>query len=97
MARQGFEPEVRPRPEAEPRSCFTTAPSRRSRSPTAAPFAALHLGIAQGLTEDTGASVTELVAYDPRKADCRLRIRVDPADAPEDTGTLSLRGKAGMR
>ena len=96
MARQGFEPEVRPwRDGAEVvlHNCPFASTALADRSTVCA----LHLGIAEGLTDDNG-TVTELVAYDPRKADCRLRIRVAPDAANDDTrGTLSLRGKAGLR
>ena len=55
---------------------------------------ALHLGIAEGLVEGTPGTVDELVAYDPRMADCRLRVRVaDDTEADSSTGTLSLRGR----
>lgn len=95
MARQGFDPQVRPlRGGAEIvlHNCpfVTTALADRDT------ICALHLGIAEGLTDPT-ATVTELVAYDPRKAGCKLRIRLAP-DAGEDvSGTLTLRGKAGAR
>jgi predicted ArsR family transcriptional regulator len=94
MARQGFEPEVRPRrggAEIVLHNCpfATTAVADRDT------VCALHLGIAEGLTDAT-ATVTELVAHDPRKAGCRLRIRLAPDD--EDArGTLTLRGRAGSR
>jgi hypothetical protein len=55
----------------------------------------LHLGIAEGLA-DGAMTVDELVAYDPRKAGCKLRIRLAPDD-DDTSGTLSLRGKAGAR
>jgi predicted ArsR family transcriptional regulator len=95
MARQGFEPEVRPRrggAEIVLHNCpfATTAVADRDT------VCALHLGIAEGLTDAT-ATVTELVAHDPRKAGCRLRIRLAP-DVDEDArGTLTLRGRAGSR
>jgi predicted ArsR family transcriptional regulator len=58
----------------------------------------LHLGIAEGLAEATQVAVTELVGYDPRKADCRLRIRVRADDDGGDTsGTLTLRGRPRSR
>jgi predicted ArsR family transcriptional regulator len=57
---------------------------------------ALHLGIAEGLT-DAGAAVGELVAYDPRKAGCRLRIRLAADEDDGAGGTLTLRGRAGAR
>jgi predicted ArsR family transcriptional regulator len=96
MARQGFEPEVRPlRGGAEIvlHNCpfATTALADRDT------ICALHLGIAEGLTDASAAAVTELVGYDPRKAGCRLRLRL-AADNDEDaSGTLTLRGKAGAR
>jgi predicted ArsR family transcriptional regulator len=95
MARQGFEPEVRPQrggAEIVLHNCpfATTAVADRDT------VCALHLGIAEGLTDAT-ATVTELVAHDPRKAGCRLRIRLAP-DVDEDArGTLTLRGRAGSR
>jgi predicted ArsR family transcriptional regulator len=92
MARQGFDPEVRDRgdgAEVVLHQCPFAAAAVVDRDT----ICALHLGIAEGLTDATPAVVTELVAYDPRKADCKLRIRV--ADDEEETasGTLSLRGK----
>jgi predicted ArsR family transcriptional regulator len=95
MARQGFEPEVRPRrggAEIVLHNCpfATTAVADRDT------VCALHLGIAEGLTDAT-ATVTELVAHDPRKAGCKLRIRLAP-DVDEDArGTLTLLGMAGSR
>jgi predicted ArsR family transcriptional regulator len=94
MARQGFEPEVRPArggAEIVLHNCpfATTALADRDT------ICALHLGIAEGLT-DTTARVTELVAYDPRKAGCRLRIGL-AADGAGDPGALTLRGKIGTR
>jgi len=42
----------------------------------------LHLGLAQGLADALGGIVVdELVRKDPRRANCRLRCRVAPADA----------------
>jgi predicted ArsR family transcriptional regulator len=96
MARQGFAPEVRAlRGGAEIvlHNCpfATTALADRDT------ICALHLGIAEGLTDTPAATVTELVAYDPRKAGCKLRIRLAPDDDEDASGTLTLRGKAGAR
>jgi predicted ArsR family transcriptional regulator len=96
MARQGFEPEVRSlRGGAEIvlHNCpFATAALADRHT-----VCALHLGLAEGLTDDTTATVTELVAHDPRTADCRLRILVnsdaDAESGAERRGTLTLRGK----
>ena len=55
------------------------ARSRAPPSPDPATVCALHLGMAKGLTEDLeGAEVLELVARDPRVADCTLRIALHP-------------------
>ncbi|MDZ7678854.1 MAG: helix-turn-helix domain-containing protein [Acidimicrobiales bacterium] len=98
MARHGFDPEVRPlRDGAEIvlQNCpfAATALSHRDTICT------LHLGIAEGLAAAESAVVSELVAYDPRKAGCKLRIRLVAEDSenPEDSGTLTVRGKAGTR
>jgi predicted ArsR family transcriptional regulator len=94
MARHGFDPEIRPtRAGAEIvlHHCpFATVALADRRT-----VCALHLGIADGLTDDA-AAVTELVAHDPRAADCRLRIRVDP-EATGRSCTLTLRGMTGRR
>jgi predicted ArsR family transcriptional regulator len=95
MARQGFEPAVqggRGGPEIVLHHCPFAAVALADR-PT---VCSLHLGIAEGLADDT-AAVTELVAYDPRKAQCRIRLRLGPAASDEVAGTLTLRGKAGAR
>ena len=98
MARQGFAPEIRPRrggAEIVLHNCPFAATALADRDT----ICALHLGIAEGLADATSATVTELVAYDPRKAGCRLRVRL-AADGPADTAesaTLSLRGRTSTR
>ena len=95
MARQGFEPEVRPvRGGAEVvlHHCPFAAAALTDRGTVCA----LHLGIADGLTDKT-AAVGELVAYDPRKADCRIRIRLGPGPTDATRGTLTLRGRTSAR
>jgi predicted ArsR family transcriptional regulator len=98
MARQGFEPEIRTiRGGAE--IVLHTCPFASVALADRHTICALHLGIAEGLTDDS-AAVTELVAHDPRKADCRLRLRVATdagSGASATTGSLTLRGKAGLR
>ncbi len=91
MTRQGFEAEVRPRrhgTEVVLHNCPFVAAALADRHTVCA----LHLGIAQGLTDASPAAVTELVAYDPRKAGCRLRLRPAAGD-PQARGSLTLRGK----
>jgi predicted ArsR family transcriptional regulator len=93
MARQGFEPEVRAvRGGAEIvlRNCpFVTAALGDRET-----VCAIHLGIAEGLAADSNATVSELVAYDPRKAGCKIRVRFakDEDDEADPGGVLSLRG-----
>jgi predicted ArsR family transcriptional regulator len=90
MARQGFEPEVRDgrrRGEVVLRACpFETAALADRET-----VCSLHLGIAEGLADGTTVVVEELVAKDPRRADCRIRLRTTDAGADVEA-TLSLRG-----
>jgi predicted ArsR family transcriptional regulator len=95
MARQGFDPEVQPSPDGAEivlHHCPFTTTAIADRDTVCA----LHLGIARGLTEGTEVAVTELVAFDPREAGCRLRLRVAPDDE-ERRGVLALRPKGGKR
>jgi predicted ArsR family transcriptional regulator len=96
MARQGFEPEVRAArggAEIVLHHCPFAAVAVADRETVCG----LHLGIAEGLAGETCASIAELVAYDPRKADCRIRIHADRDDRSASNGTLVLRGKASVR
>jgi len=98
MARQGFEPEVHAvRGGAD--IILHRCPFATSAIADRATVCALHLGIAQGLASGSAATIQELVAYDPRKADCRLRISVlseDDVDSGEP-GILTLRGRSSRR
>ena len=97
MARQGFEPEI----------CFVrggadvvlhNCPFADAALVDRQTVCSLHLGIAEGLAESTPVSVTELVAYDPRKAECRLRTRIRSEDDDgEAHGILTLRSRARSR
>jgi predicted ArsR family transcriptional regulator len=97
MARQGFEPEVRPRrggAEIVLHTCPFVAAALVDRHTVCA----LHLGVAEGLADATPAAVNELVAYDPQKAGCRLRITVGAARVDDGAaGVLSLRGRVSTR
>lgn len=93
MARQGFEPEVRAvRGGAE--MVLHTCPFATTARVAPDTVCALHLGLAEGLTDGTHVAVDELVAKDPRRAGCRLRLRVGPDDLEQEptSGKLSLRG-----
>jgi predicted ArsR family transcriptional regulator len=91
MARQGFDPQVHPRPGGA-EIVLGECPFAAAAVVDRATVCALHLGIAEGLAAGTPVAIDDLVAYHPRKAGCRLRIRVTREDAAlERTGTLTLR------
>lgn len=78
MARQGFDPTVRHRGD---RVAVTlqTCPFVSAVLTDRDTICDLHLGLAQGLAEAVGGMVVEeLVAKDPRHAQCRLRCRLTP-------------------
>jgi predicted ArsR family transcriptional regulator len=93
MARQGFDPEVRPArgggTEIVLRNCPFESTARIDRDTVCS----IHLGLAEGLTAGTTTSVEELVAYDPRRAGCRLRVRTMSTQTEHESpsGTLVLR------
>jgi predicted ArsR family transcriptional regulator len=90
MARQGFDPEIRHTAagaEIVLRQCPFATAALADRDTVCA----LHLGIAEGLTDDRSA-VDELVARDPRKAGCLLRVRIGPTATEDAEGRLTLRG-----
>jgi predicted ArsR family transcriptional regulator len=98
MARQGFEPQVRAARggvEIVLHHCPFAAVAVADRET----ICALHLGISEGLAEGSDATVAELIAFDPRKADCRLVVRVgqEAQDPAAQAGTLTLRGRAAKR
>jgi predicted ArsR family transcriptional regulator len=92
MARQGFDPAVVATSDGA-EIVLHSCPFATAALADRATICALHLGIAEGLTDDTPATVTQLIAYDPRKADCRLHLRLTADDQPRASGTLTLRGK----
>ena len=94
MARHGFEPVVRAvRGGAE--IVLHNCPFETTALASRDTVCALHLGIAEGLADGTGLAVDELIAEDPRRAGCRLRVHVTTADPqPQVTpARLSLRGR----
>ncbi len=75
MARQGFEPELRRKPRVS-EIVFQQCPFESAALSHGDIICTLHLGIAEGLAEGTNVAVSELVAKDPRRDDCRLRFRI---------------------
>src|SRR5581483_12287457 len=73
MERLGFEPSVRRRGQ---QTEIVLGACPFASAAVAAPdvVCALHLGVAQAVADDTDTTVAELVARDPRRAKCRLRL-----------------------
>lgn len=83
MAREGFDPEVRPRPGGSD-IVLRRCPFESTALADPATICQLHLGMAQGLTEGSAAiEVEELVAEDPRTANCRLVLHLGEQEAAE--------------
>jgi predicted ArsR family transcriptional regulator len=99
MAKQGFDPEVRETsrgPEVVLHHCPFETAAVADRSIVCA----LHLGIAEGLVDGTDVMVDELIAYDPRRAGCRVHLRTatgEPDEERASDGTLTLRGSVAGR
>lgn len=98
MARQGFDPEVRTvRNDVE--IVLHHCPFESTAATDRATVCSLHLGMAEGLTDDTDLVVDELVAREPDSAGCRLRLGREPVDGEpaKGLGTLTLRGGTTRR
>ena len=74
MRRQGFELRVEPGKSGSD-LVLETCPFASTAVEDRSTVCSLHLGFAEGLAEDTGYEVEKLIARDPRKAQCRLRVR----------------------
>lgn len=73
MARLGFDPSIRRRGRRI-EMVLGTCPFASAAIADPDIICSLHLGIAEGFAEDTDIVVDELVAKDPRRAKCRLRL-----------------------
>lgn len=79
MASQGFEPDLRVRSRRAD-IVLGNCPFESVALSERDVVCTLHRGIAEGLAEaGTGVVVEELIAKDPRRAGCRLRLAVAPA------------------
>jgi predicted ArsR family transcriptional regulator len=78
MARNGFDPLARRRGNRVD-VVLQRCPFERVASADPDTVCAIHLGMAQGLAELTGGRlvVEDLVAHDPRRAGCRVRLRLE--------------------
>ena len=94
MARQGFEPETRTKRQG-PEIVLHTCPFETAARADRQVVCSLHLGLAEGLTDGSPYVVDELVANDPRRADCRIRLRAASATGEDAASRLTLRGVVG--
>ena len=74
MARLGFDPTIRHRGRRW-EMVLGTCPFASAALADPDIICSLHLGLAEGFAEGTDIMVDELVAKDPRRANCRLRLR----------------------
>jgi predicted ArsR family transcriptional regulator len=79
MERQGFDPVVRTARGSRVDIVLQSCPFESAVLEDPDSVCGLHLGIAEGLAELAGEGlvVDELVRHDPRRAGCRLRVRVE--------------------
>ena len=78
MAKEGFAPTVR-RTGTRVDVVLERCPFESTALDDPDTVCALHLGLAEGLVDGPGdVRVDDLVANDPRRAGCRLRLRVEP-------------------
>ncbi|MBK5287911.1 MAG: helix-turn-helix domain-containing protein [Acidimicrobiia bacterium] len=77
MDRQGFDPVVRDRGRGRAEIVLQHCPFSTAAVADADSVCGIHLGIAEGLAQRTGAVVDELERRDPRRADCRLRLHYE--------------------
>ncbi len=83
MAREGFHPETHQR-GGRVDVVLQNCPFEATALDDPDTVCALHLGIAKGLTEGAdGVTVQELVAKDPRRAGCRLKLRTSGGSQPD--------------
>lgn len=77
MGRLGFEPQVRHRGKRI-EIVLGACPFEAAAVADPDTVCSLHLGLAQGLAENTDVVVDELIAKDPRRARCRLSLHQEP-------------------
>ena len=82
MAREGFAPEVRRREDVAD-VVLHNCPFESTALADPDTVCQLHLGLAEGVSESSDAvEVEELIAKDPRRADCRLKLRIEDRHRP---------------
>jgi predicted ArsR family transcriptional regulator len=101
MARSGFEPTVEERRSGVD-VVLQTCPFASTALADPDIICELHRGLAAGVAEHVGGVVvSDLVRHDPRRAQCRLRLQLDPdvlpADHPEPAEPPADRGPTRRR
>ena len=91
MDRQGFVPRIESRTSGID-IVLTECPFVTTALADRDTVCSLHLGFAEGLAEGTEVNVERLVARDPRKAQCRLRLR-EATDEATTEAELVLVGR----
>jgi predicted ArsR family transcriptional regulator len=83
MERRGFEPVVRGTRGDRVDVVLQTCPFESAALVDPGSVCEIHLGIAEGVAALTGNRVVvdELVRHDPRRANCRLRMHLQPAES----------------
>lgn len=79
MARQGFEPAVRD-DASDTEILLQTCPFASAALADPDTICGLHLGLAQGLTDGSRFDVDDLARFDPRRANCLLKLRARTGD-----------------
>jgi len=81
MEREGFEPTVRVRGDSVD-IVLRTCPFETTALADPDTVCSIHLGMAQGIAEQTDGRITvdDLVRKDPRRANCRLLMHLQPTD-----------------
>jgi predicted ArsR family transcriptional regulator len=81
MAQAGFDPAVRTRGD-QLEVVLQTCPFASTASADPDTVCAIHLGLAEGIADQAGGRlvIDELVPHDPRRANCQLRVHVEPHD-----------------
>lgn len=75
MSRQGFEPTIESEEDAdETEIVLHHCPFESTAEGARDTVCSLHLGLAEGLVDDSGLRIGELMARDPKSAECRLRV-----------------------
>lgn len=83
MAREGFEPEIHQR-ESGTDIVLRRCPFESTALADPDTICQLHLGLAEGLAEGAGSvEVEDLLAKDPRTANCRLVLHIEEPEAAD--------------